>query len=137
MPKDRTVEVDDVKDFKDLFDLLCDEVMNLTPMDVRKNLLNFRGTDTAINNNTIRANDIFKIIDQKGIKFNLKLDYTSSVVIKSVPAAMPPTPKVVDVYKQMNAQSQEIPDYLMPAPEVKIEEEKPFRPPAMDIPDFE
>lgn len=140
MPENKHVEIDDVNDLKDLFNLLCEEVLNSQPIDVRRGLLGFRGNDAAVMHNTIHPDDIFKIIKKHELKFSLRIEYTTSLIVKSLPAVDPILPAPVpDSFQQLERQKVEIPDYLLPKQgvEIKIEPDKPYRPPASDIPTFD
>lgn len=135
MPKNITLTAETSNDFVELFDKLCEDVLMSPPLIVRRQLLNFRGTDKAVMANAIRIEDIYKIVKQRKLEFSFKVSYTTAVYVAQVEPAVEPILDTEDVQSRMEKQREQIPESLWPE-EKPIEKPKLHVPSGGDIPEF-
>lgn len=103
MPEIKYAEIDQTKDFKDLFELVCSEVLARTTIEVKRDVLKWKGTDKELSNKAINAGDLFLLFDKIDMPFKLKIRYTVPAVKEvSIPAPVEPVAIVNAMKEQEN-----------------------------------
>ena len=104
MPEKKYAEIDQTKDFKDLFELVCSEVLSRTTMEVKRDILKWKGTDKELSTKAITANDLFLLFDKIDMPFKLKIRYVVPLVKEVViPPPAEPAPIVNAMEEQKKA----------------------------------
>ena len=127
MPEIKYVSIDDTKDLRKLFELICSDILNKPTIDVKKELLGFTGKDKDILSKQITFNDIFVIADKIDLPFKLTLRYSVPSVNNPVVKEPVPTNPVV---KELEQQAQQL---KSPVPAVEEMVQHPVPPPPKGI----
>lgn len=123
MPEIKYAEIDQSKDIKDLFELVCSEVLARTTMEVKRDILKWKGTDKELSSKTITANDLFLLFDKVDLSFKLKIRYAVPAVKEST---VPPPPEPAPIVNVMEEQKKD----MVKAPASTKEEMEKSIPPA-------